>query len=284
MNKNSIDHAQNLANKATSDMPALIEKIRYRTKPLNLQACYDLLSGDHLAVALRDYFVHGDVLSLKQHLHVACKLNLAAIALDSYQRLETGTEIFYALLSDNPDMVNAMAQLEPPHFVSARANPLHLQFRVHMWQLVIQGDYEALEAKVERLAKNGRKADRALASENKDFFSLLMRGDRQGLEDLIRQHARIKSDDPLIEDFMCYQGTLEAKLCWLRGIPVQVDSPLLPMELMPIRPLVHYDDVYDFLQPGWQPPHQSIFGKVRRWYGERARYRKLLQVTIKGKE
>lgn len=258
-------------------MPSVIERIRYRTKPINLPNSYSSLARDHLDIGFYDYFIEGKLQSFKQHLHVASKLNLAAIALDSYQRFEVGAEIFYALLSDNQDMVKTMARLEPSHFVSARDNPLHSQFRVHMWQLVIQGDYEALEAKVERLAKNGRKADRALSSQRRDFFSLLMRGDRQGLEDLIHQHAQVKSADALTEDFICYEGTMEAKLCWLKGIPVQIDSPLLPMELMPVRPLEHYDDIYDFLQPGWAPPCQSVVEKAVRWYKERARYRQLLK-------
>ena len=247
-------------------LPIVIDKIRYRRKPIDLQACYSSLGGDHLTLGVYDYFIDGKLDSFKQHLHVACKLELSAIALDSYQRFSTGSEIFYALFTDNAELIDTMARLEPKYFMSARDNPLYPQFTVHMWQLVILGDHEVLQAKVEKLAKNGRKADRKLTAEGKDFFSLLMRGEKQGLEDLIYQHALIKSADPLTEDFMSFLGCLEAKLCWLKGIPVQIDSPLVPMELMPVKPLEHYDDVYDFLQPGYEPPPQGILDKVSRWF------------------
>jgi hypothetical protein len=246
-------------------MPMHIGKIRGRSKGVNLAGCYGTLAYDHLTLGIYDYFIEGNLQGFKQHLYVACKLDLAAIALDSYQRFSVGSEVFNALFTDNAALIDTMARLEPKYFMSARDNPLYPQFTVHMWQLVILGDYETLQAKVAKLAKNGRKADRKLTAEGQDFFSLLMRGDKPGLEDLIHQHALIKSADPLTEDFMSFLGCLETKLCWLKGIPVQIDSPLVPMALMPIEPLEHYDDVYDFLQPGYEPPPQGILDKVSRW-------------------
>jgi hypothetical protein len=262
MNLDAREKARKLAEFSKERMPALVDKIRFRIEPIKLSACYSSLSHDHLRISIFDYLVVGDPQS---NLHVACQLELAAIAEDSHQRFSVGNELLSAMLSDNPDLIEAMAQLEPAHFTSARDDPLNSQYRVHMWQLVIQGEYEALQAKVERLAKNGRKAERMLPAQGKDFFTLFMRGDKQGLEDLISQHGRIKSADPLTEDFMSFLGCLEAKLCWLKGISVQIDSPLVPMGLMPIQPLEHYDDVYDFLEPGWAPPPQSILDKASRW-------------------
>jgi hypothetical protein len=186
-----------------------------------------------------------------------------------------GKELFYALFSDNPEIINAMARLETPELLRDRPNPLRSRFRVHMWQLTILGDYEALQAMVARQAKNGRKGDRELAAAGRDFFSLLMRGDKQGLEDLIHQHALIKSSDPLVEDFMSFLGCIEAKLCWLKGIPVQIESPLVPMELMPVKPMDHYDDVYDFLRPDWVPLRESWFASMKHRFRERREFRTL---------
>ncbi|AJC23274.1 hypothetical protein RO07_11770 [Pandoraea pulmonicola] len=250
-------------------MPQVIEKIRYRVKPISLENCYSSLANDHLVIGLFEYFINQNSERLKQNLHTACQLKLADIAIDSYQKFEVGSEILYALLSDSPGMVEEMANLKPSHFLSARDNPLHSQFQVHMWQLAIQGDYTALEAKAGHLAKNGRKADHMLAAQGKDFFSLLMRADKSGLESLIRQHADVCSRDALTEDYLSYLATIEAKLCWYRGIPAEIDHPLVPMDLMPIRPLAHYDDVYDFLYPDWVPPTQGLMWKLSRLLGKR---------------
>lgn len=254
---------------ATEHMPTVIDKIRYRRKPIDLRGCYRTLAGDHRAVGIYDYFIDRNLRSFKQNLYVASQLELAAIALDAYQTFEVGREIFYALFSDNTEIISVMAHMETPELLKDRDNPLRLRFHVHMWQLSILGDYEALQTKVDKLARNGRKGERELAAVGKDFFSLLMRGDKQGLEDLINQHASLKSADPLIENFMSFQGCLEAKVSWLRGIPVQIDSPLVPMELMPVGPLDHYDDVYDFLNPGWEPLQEGLLTRVSMWMRNR---------------
>lgn len=251
-------------------MPRALEMIRFGGNSFNPSACYESLSSDHICVGTFDFFVNGNKASLKQHFHVAMMLKIASIALYDYQRFQVGDEVRFALLSDNPAMIDAIAKLEPPYFVEGRSNPQNAEFKVHMYQLAIRGDYEALQAKVERLAKNGRKKDRELPAQGKDFFSLLMRGDKQGLEDLIAQHAKFKSQDALTEDFMCFEGTIEAKICWIKGIQVQIDSPLLPMDLMPIEPLAHYDDVYDFLAPGYVPPKIGLFERLRYWFRQRS--------------
>jgi hypothetical protein len=37
------------------------------------------------------------------------------------------------------------------------------------------------------------------------------------------------------------------------------------MDLMPVKPLAHYDDVYDFVKPGWVPPSAGLLARVSRW-------------------
>lgn len=255
---------------AMEHMRDVIDKIRNRRRPISLKGCYSTLAGDHLVIGLFKYFVDADENNFKQHLYTACQLRLAEIEIDSYQRFDIGYELLFALLSDSSEMVKIMSSLAPDDFCSARENPLNPQFRVHMWQLALQGDYAALEGKINRLAKNGRKADRVLASEGRDFFSLLIKESKGELRDLICRDANLQSQDAITEDYLSFLATLEAKICWYRGVPVEIDHPLVPMKLMPIRPLEHYDDVYDFLKPGWQPPPQGFFGKLSRFFGRKS--------------
>ena len=104
----------------------------------------------------------------------------------------------------------------------------------------------------------------------RDFYTLLLNRDKAALEDLIQnKDSKVISSDVLFEDFMSSMGVWETKLCWRRGLEVQIDSPLVPMELMPVRPLEHYDDVYDFLKPGWVPPRQGLLADAVRWIRKR---------------
>ncbi|MES2976006.1 MAG: Imm49 family immunity protein [Pseudomonadota bacterium] len=273
MEIHGVEAARHQAAIANEDIAALSDKIRFRRNPIRLATCYSHLGIDHVSLAVHAFFVEGDIHRFKQNMHVASLLKIAAVETESYQRFTVGDEIFCALLSDNPVVIDSVARLEPRYFIEGRSNPLHSEFRVHMYQLAILGDYEQLQVKIERLAKNGRKKDRELPTLRKDFFSLLMDGDKQGLEELISRDALVKSKDVLTEDFMCFQGAIEAKICWMKGIQVQIVSPLLPMALMPLQPLDHYDDVYDFLAPGYVPPKVGWLERLRYQLKERAQFK-----------
>lgn len=214
------------------------------------------------------WYVRGDSAGLKSWFSVAAKLRLASLGHPGGESLETGGFLLYALLSDNEEVIQAAARATNKLMHDASVNPLYPRYKVHMIQLAILGDDQRLEAKLEKLAKHGENPERKEAASGNHFYSLLLRRDKAGLERLIQhKHAKIKSADVLFEDCMSYLGTLETKLCWRRGIEVQIDSPLVPMDLMPVRPLEQYDDVYEFLKPGWVPTRQGLLARMAGWFG-----------------
>lgn len=248
---------------AEADISRLVEGIKFNNSSTGINYGFTWLSQAHIRLAMYSYYVKQEIKAFKEHLHVAMQLKLAAISIDDYQRFTNGYEIFYSVLSDNPALIERVSKFSPKYFVEGSANPLNSSFFVHMLQLAILGDYEALQKKIDRLAKNGRKRDRTLPAQGKDFFSLLIRGDKEGLEGLIAQQAIFEEGDPLTEDLMCFPGTVQAKICWLKGIEVQIDNPLLPMELMPVAPLERYDDIYEFLSPDYVAPKVGLIERLR---------------------
>ncbi|WP_454765137.1 Imm49 family immunity protein [Cupriavidus campinensis] len=267
LSQETIERRTGAAELASRRMPALIDKIRNRRKPIDLKACYHSLASDHLVVGFWEYFIRRDIEAFKNHLFIATRLKTAALAIDDLQRFDTGSELFHALLSDCREVINEMAGFEGQHFQSARENPLNPQFKVHMWQLAVRGDFTDLERKVERLAKNGRKQDRIATSAGKDFFSLLLQRDVDRLTKFIAAHASVRNDDALTEDYLSYFAALEAKICWYHGIEVDIQNEGVPMALMPVRPLAHYNQPYEFLEPGWQPPATGWKEKLAQWLG-----------------
>lgn len=270
MDSSVIEKARNRAEAAHRHMPTVIDKIRYRREPIDVHACYSLLSDDHLKLGIYDYLANGDIKSFKQNFYVASKLVMKMIDMEGDSSFDSGRNILFALLSDNDQIINGIACVETPELIRDRNNPLSSTFFAHMLQLAIRNENNALQEKIEKVAKHGKKPNREESASGQDFFSLLLKKDKDGLERLIqKKHAHIKSQNPLYEDFMSYIGTLETKLCWFKGIHVQIDSPLVPMDLMPVQPLEHYDDVYDFLKPGWTPPPQGMLAKLSNWLGGR---------------
>ncbi len=257
---------RNLLAVQEADLPRQIEWFLHRRRSVRLGSILRGIAGLAQTRGLQAYFLGKSVVGIKQNFYVASKLTQASVGQDGGANFEIAVDFLYALLSDNAKLIDELACVETPELLRERNNPLNSRFHVHMWQLAIQGDYDALRSKIEKVAQHGRKPERAESAVGRDFFSLLINADKSALEDLIQNKlARAQGPGAFFEDFMAFPATLETKLCWRKGICVQIDSPRVPMELMPVSPLADYDDVYDFLKPGWVPPQQGLLGKVSRW-------------------
>jgi len=249
--------------------------MRYERKKKSLGAVLSSMASDHEGLGIYAYFGETNATQMKQHFHVAAQLRIASVGLRRGETLSTGAKILYVMLSDSPEVIQSYAYLEPnEEYIKYRDNPKTLQFYVHMTQLAIRNEDDALQAKIAIAAQKSGKKLREEFSAGEDFYSLLLKRDKNALEALITEKANqwqaiIKrggeTGTPLSENLMASIAMEYAKLCWLKGIEVQIDHPLVPMELLPIKPLDHYDDVYDFLDPNWVPPPQTLFEKLTKW-------------------
>ena len=213
---------------------------------------------------LKSFFIDNDLRGLKQNFYVVCKLLMA-----SQKEAEPGGDVFaayhpflYGLLSDSPEIYDwlAHADLKNKDYVKGP------HFLFHQFQLVLRQDDVALRETIAVVAKKGGNRDKALAAAEEDFFSLLLKQDKAGLQNLIEGQAKIKSAQELEGQFLAGFAVIHAKLCWIRGIEVEIKNPLIPMPLLHVQPLENYDVEYDFLRPDWVPPQPSLLDKMKRWF------------------
>lgn len=249
-----------------------VERIYAKGAP-KFEHLFSFMAGAHENLGLLAYFVRHDIGAFKQHWHLASRLRCHAARhvpdSDSYTTggyMKTEFQLLYALMSESPAATNEASTLETYHLLKFRDDPRAREYSFHLAQLILRGDYEAAQAKIEIGAKKaGGKLKQAYAT-GTDFYSLLMKGDKAALETSITDYIRIDKKDtlPIICDFIYPIVTFRAKLCWYKGVPVEIDHPMVPMEWMPIAPLARYEDVYDFLSPDWTPPDQSLFARIAR--------------------
>lgn len=242
-------------------------------RKLNLSAVFSSIAGAHENLGLLAYFVRNDSAALKQHWHIASKLACHAARhvpdSDSYTTggyMTREHQLLYALVSDSQSAIDEVATLETYRLLKFRDDPRAREYSFHLAQLILRSDYEAAQAKIERGAKKaGGQLKQAYAT-GADFYSLLMKGDKAGLESSITDYIKIDRKDtlPTICDFVYPIVTFRTKLCWQKGIPVEIDHPMLPMAWMPVSPLARYDDIYDFFAPDWIPPDQRLFSRIAR--------------------
>ncbi len=59
---------------------------------------------------------------------------------------------------------------------------------------------------------------------------------------------KARNTDTLLNKYISMPALGYAKLAWYLGVEVEVNSPLIPKDLLPIKPLDNYEIPYDFLE------------------------------------
>jgi hypothetical protein len=248
-------------------LPENLNNILYRRDKVVLGSVLTSLASLSKTRGMYAHFVKNNDNEMRQHFHVGSQLTLASIGHDGGANFEVVSDFLYPLLSDSPSAIDAFSKIATPELTRDSNRPITARFHVYMLQLAIRDENLLLAAAIKKIAENGKSPWRELSAQGRDFYSLLLARDKFGLERLIQEGAvEHKQGDVRIEMFLSGLSTIQAKICWLKGIPVEIDSPWVPMRLMPVCPLAHYDDEYEFLKPGWVPPSQGIVGKFARWF------------------
>jgi hypothetical protein len=248
-------------------LPELIDALSYEREKFSLTSCLNSIASTHRDYASREFFICENLSAFKQHMHVCGLANLRSLQKIQYEKrvgFNAPRVIGFlenALLSDNIDLIRAIASIEQPDTDETRIIE-------RMWKAALLGDDDLVKELLPQSAGRGtRKVYRKEVDEGRDFFSLLLARDQEGLNERIIKDVDIDAEsmDVAFNDFVSLYSTSIAKLCHIRGILVEIDHPRVPMDLVRIAPLPHYDDVYDFLAPGYEPPPEGLFGHLKSW-------------------
>lgn len=161
----------------------------------------------------------------------------------------------YVLLSDNYDLIHSFANLRFNKYQGSTFNELIEQGSlslIYTIQSIIKNNIEGIE--------HGLFYSEKYATENKEmqldvkFLKALVNNDRGKMEDILKKlvsaEVHVKRNlDPCISKFISHPALGYAKLAWLKGIEVKVNSPFIPKEWLPIQPLKDEEYVdYDFIK------------------------------------
>lgn len=219
----------------------------------NPHACIGLLSDHAYAAALLAWFESCDISAFKQWAYVAGKLDCLA------RRREMAWlrdfHLLMPLLSDHPGLIDWFAHHEEGHDPKFYLKPSHFaDFHSYQIMLALRGEWEPMVRRSEEgLAGTATRLKRFLLDYR--FYIALARGDVPVMESLLAELtspkvARTRNHEfefGLTEHFISTYGVIFAKLAWRHGYRVQVDTPYIPSEWLPITPLSAYEDIYPFM-------------------------------------
>jgi len=164
--------------------------------------------------------------------------------------------MYYALLSDHQALIQRYAHLTHPLKNEMNQNAGVFTTVV---QNVIAGDWEQLDIHIQTIQnfKGGKlKVVKTIRDRFLTYIDALRNKDLHLLKKAIMSFEEasfktsMKRGEILYEHLISHHTLGLAKLAWYKGLPVEIDSPYVPREMLPIAPLPHYHDPYHFLEGG----------------------------------
>lgn len=254
-----------LLNIYEDDLPRQLDWYTNRHHKVNCGSILAGISTLHQLRGIKGYFIDHNPNAMRQDFYTASIL--LKIARDfglgkKFHGIGIPLEDFlYALLSDSPECIDQISHAE----LEYKDSPKSYHFYTHMLQLLLRDDHTTIR---ELIARGSNKCGKPLRDEfasGSDFFSLFLKKDKDGLVRHIQ--SLIKIENTLLPDreFFSHRAVICTKICWIKGLEVEIEHPLVPMPIMPTTPLNHYKTGYDFLQPGWKPLSAGLTEKILRW-------------------
>lgn len=234
----------------------------------------DKMSLDHITVGLHAWLVERDPSRLKQHFYLSSVLNLSSLELAHLSSVKLKARFTPALFSDHAEIIQRYAALVGRALHKGKLQADVLPHQANLLQLLLRNEPHELDRQLVLAGEHCVELEKGGGREvlpSPRFYVSLRGGDKAMLESLILLHARqreaviSKRQRPprsLIGHFLSV-GALMSKLCWIRGVPVQVDHDLVPIDLMPVTPLPKYMDTYDFLSQ--KPKRLQVVRKIGGW-------------------
>ena len=170
--------------------------------------------------------------------------------------------VSYAMLSDNEPLIQRYAKLRYQRGENAELSMDEMVAigESPIWcntvQFFMANDKEGAERNLNLIETKTKKITKRkiweLMNDDYEFYKALYAGDRAKMEEVLDKLVSFKihkkrNDNPILNQYISLPALGYAKLAWRKGIEVEVNSPLIPKELLPIRPLEKYEIPYDFL-------------------------------------
>lgn len=252
-------------------LEVFIDRLRYYSADMGSRYSFIGSVGTiHRSIAGYEYYLEHNLDVFKQHMHVSALSGLRKWAEPTHEHLSIWGAILDAIVSDNPWIVRELASFEHADLHAPRASSAQMETAL-LQSAILERDNVVAQL-LERTAAKGNNADRKELERGHNFFDCLLKKDSKALVECIQRITRtpFAKNDPQFRHFMHQMATVQAKLCHLRGILVEIDHPLVPMDIVRVAPLADYDNAYDFLEPGFVPLKPTLKDRWRFFMRKRA--------------
>jgi hypothetical protein len=229
--------------------------------------CLGGVSSDCLVRAMLAFFRDNDMAGMKQWAYLSAK---AQIMWEHETLSDYLTEdLLRPLIGDNEEVIEWYRRFslpyELPKDVSGgdKDDPKNWMFYRYQSWLALNARWDELGERCERILamQEEIKKDRSYLIDHR-FYLALAKGDKAGMTAVLLEKVTPKErktrqlqQSGITWDLIDSYATLFAKLAWRAGYELELDTPWIPQEWLPVRPLQTYEEPWPFMQSFdiWQP-------------------------------
>lgn len=228
----------------------------------NYYSLFLMLQGYPLAKSISDWFHGGTVESLKNSFYNYAKLRYI-YAQPPYNMFgpkvaysSDALEGMYFLLSDHEPLIQWYTKLDYNYDKKSTNNIKSVEFYTQQFFIALRGEWDVLIERCERIIANPpTNAREKKFMLDHQFYLALAKGDVMGMEAVIKELVSPKKianrkglESGFTADLICTPAIIYSKLAWRNGYEIVVDSPYIPKEWLPIKPLEKYEDMFEFMK------------------------------------
>ena len=219
--------------------------------------CIRNLERHYRARAIMSWFGRGDLHAFKQESYVASKLMYIREKEADELGLTLEQEYFHCLMSDCAPLLQVFTGFRPgtAEGVKLLNNPKEHLYRHYQMTLALRGEWELLAQRAqEQLDAQPKGMTRFIVDQR--FYLALAHGDKAGMAAALTEltspkMAKVRNDQPefgFTHFFIGTHATIYAKIAWRAGHEIELDTPYIPKEWLPMTPLEKYEDPYLFMR------------------------------------
>lgn len=238
------------------DMGERIQRIVEKTG--NFVFSIRMMTNYAEANCMMSWFRDHDLVTFKQWAYVAAKLNRMVIQYNP-KGWFPAYEHLYALLSDNEEVISWYKQHRLPYFIDSeikdRDNPKQPAFHGYQALLALNGQWDELCQRCEQILSMEIKKDRKYLIDHR-FYLALANGDKSGMQEALTELtspkiAKVRNFEQAFaftENFISTHAVIYTKIAWRWGYALNIDTPWIPKEWLPIKHLEAYPEPWDFMR------------------------------------
>lgn len=230
--------------------------------------CLLTLKTSSDSISMMDYFRDHNLTQMKQWAYVSSKLHIMRQHLEPAEGY-LAEDMLWPLISDNEEVIDwwrqnaAPFEQDPKVSGGDKNNPKSwMYYRYQIW-LALNARWDELGERAEHVLfmQEEIKKDRSYLVDH-HFYLALARGDQAQMEAVLLEKCtpklrkqRYDHESALTNNFIVSYATVFAKLAWRSGYKLELDTPWIPHEWLPVQPLDNYKDPWTFMQcfDIWQP-------------------------------